>query len=489
MLSVGIDVGTTTTQLVFSRLTLADTSRPGQMPRIGITDKSVLYQSPITFTPLADRDTIDVTRLTDWVKREYAAAGVDPKQVETGAVIITGETAKKKNADEILRGLGGLAGEFVVTVAGPHLESLIAGRGAGAASYSQKHFCSVTNVDIGGGSANSALFKAGALAAAAAMNYGGRIIEIEHTTGRIRHLADPAKMILDDLGLRFLIGNTPSLAELRRFTDRMADLTVELIEGASSPLASKLYLTPPAQVSGSGTVLMLSGGIGHYYYHPINIDSVADATIHDDLGPLLAESLRDHSVIKTYENVRPAETLRATVLGASSQTVTLSGSTIWAEKEILPMKNVPVVRPDLVRAMHSGIDAPAEDRSRPNASPLQFAAAIADAVRRWDVNPASDNFAIALELDRTLDYTLLLQIASGLAEFSKTLPAGRPLVAIIERDYAQALGQTVKAMLPDRPLLVIDQVGLQEGDYIDVGLPLMDGRVVPLSVKTLIFYH
>ncbi len=481
MLSVGIDVGTTTTQLVFSRLTLADTSRAGQMPRIGITDKSVLYQSPIFFTPLADRETIDVFRLTDLVKREYAAAGVDPKQVETGAVIITGETAKKKNADEILRGLGGLAGEFVVTVAGPHLESLIAGRGAGAASYSQKHFCSVTNVDIGGGSANSALFKAGALVAAAAMNYGGRIIEIEHTTGRIRHLADPAKMILDNLGLRFLIGSTPSLAELRRFTDCMADLTVELIEGSSSPLARKLYLTPPAPVSGKDTVLMLSGGIGHYFYNPVNIDSVADATIHDDLGPLLAESVRDHSVIKTYENIRPAETLRATVLGASSQTVTLSGSTIWAEKDILPMKNVPVVRPDF-RSPKSPTSA--------NVGDVGFLAdAIADAVRRWDVNPASDNFAIALELDQTLDYTLLLQIASGLAEFSKTLPAGRPLVAIIERDYAQALGQTVKAMAPDRPLLVIDQVGLQEGDYIDIGTPLMDGRVVPLSVKTLIFYH
>jgi ethanolamine utilization protein EutA len=69
------------------------------------------------------------------------------------------------------------------------------------------------------------------------------------------------------------------------------------------------------------------------------------------------------------------------------------------------------------------------------------------------------------------------------------MPADRPLVIIIERDYAQALGQTVKGLAPSRSLLVIDQVGLSEGDYIDVGTPLMDGRVVPLSVKTLIFYH
>jgi ethanolamine utilization protein EutA len=473
LVSVGIDVGTTTTQFVFSRLGLADTAAPGQIPRIGITDKTVLYQSPIVLTPLADRETVDAARLTELARREYAAAGLTPAQVETGAVIITGETAKKKNADEILRALAGLAGEFVVTVAGPHLESLIAGRGAGAALYSQQHFARVTNVDIGGGSANSALFNAGALAAAAAMNYGGRILEVDQASGRVRYVAEPGQVILNDLGLRLAAGDAASLEALRRFTDRMADLTVELIEGTASPLAQRLYLTPPAPVSGRGSLLMFSGGIGHYFYTPLPINSVSDAARHDDVGPLLAESLRRHPALQAYTTVRPAETMRATVLGASTQTVTLSGSTIWAEPGLLPLRNVPVVRPRL------GDDL----------KPAPIAAAIAEAVQRWDVNIHSDYFAVALELNRPLDYTALLQLATGLCEFASALPAGRPLLAIIERDYAQALGQTVKAMAPERPLLVIDQVGLAEGDYIDVGTPLMDGRVVPLSVKTLVFYH
>jgi ethanolamine utilization protein EutA len=305
------------------------------------------------------------------------------------------------------------------------------------------------------------------------MNYGGRILELDHATGRVRHIAEPAKHILNDIGLRLEIGDSPSLDDLRRFTDRMADMTVELIEGTSSPLAQKIYLTPPVGASGKGSVLMFSGGIGHYYYNPISIHSVSDATIHGDVGPLLAESLRGHPVLSSYTVVPPAETLRATVLGASTQTVTLSGSTIWAESEILPLKNVPVIRPILASSLEPGT----------------VAKGIAEAVIRWDVDLATDPFAVALELHRSLDYESLMQLANGLKEFSNSMPGDRPLIVIIERDYAQALGQTVKGLAPSRALLVIDQVGLSEGDYIDIGTPLMDGRVVPLSVKTLIFYH
>ena len=473
LLSVGVDVGTTTTQVIFSRLNLQDVSRAGQIPRINITDRKVIYQSPIVFTPLVDADTIDADKLNQIVRGEYVNAGVDPSQVETGAVIITGETAKKKNADEILRALSGLAGEFVVSVAGPNVESLIAGKGAGAAEYSQTNYAIVTNVDIGGGSANSATFRAGELIGAAAMNYGGRILEIDHASGRVRHLAEPAKHILNDMGLNLNVGDAPSLDDLHRFTDRMADMTVELIEGTSSPLAQKIYLTPPVGASGKGSVLMFSGGIGHYYYNPFPIHSVSDATIHGDVGPLLAESLRKHPVLSSYTIVPPAETVRATVLGASTQTVTLSGSTIWAEREILPLKNVPVIRPALPSSLE----------------PAAVARSISEAVIRWDVNLATDPFAVALELDRALDYESLTQLANGLKEFANSMPGERPLIVIIERDYAQALGQTVKGLAPSRALLVIDQVGLSEGDYIDIGTPLMDGRVVPLSVKTLIFYH
>ena len=473
LLSVGIDVGTTTTQVVFSRLTLANVARTGLIPRVSITAREILYQSPIVFTPLLDEDTIDAEMLTAIIRREYVNAGIEPAQVETGAVIITGETAKKKNADAILRSLSGLAGEFIVSIAGPNVESLISGRGSGAAQYSLAHYTTVTNVDIGGGSANSAVFRSGNLLGGAAMNFGGRILIIEHASGRIKHIAEPARRIMADCGLELRLGDTPGVEQLRVLTDRMADITVELIEGTASSLAQQLYLTPPTLVSGRGSLLMFSGGIGHYYYNPIKINNVANLTIHDDIGPLLAESLRRNPILSAYQVVAPAETLRATVLGASTQTVTLSGSTIWAEREILPLRNVPVIHQPLTSS----------------APQTTIADTLRETVGRFDLDPAADTYALVIDPRGPLDYASLVNLCTGLTQFAAGLPAEKPLLIIIERDYAQVVGQTLKGTMPQRPLLVIDQVGLMEGDYIDIGEPLMDGRVVPLSVKTLVFYH
>jgi ethanolamine utilization protein EutA len=474
MVSVGIDIGTTTTQVVFSQLTLVDVARPGQVPRIDISNRKVLAQSQIFFTPLVDAETIDAEELARIIKGEYRKAGIDVVDVETGAVIITGETAKKKNADQILNTISDLAGDFVCTIAGPNVESMIAGKGSGAAAYSKKNFTTVTNIDIGGGSANNAVFRQGNMAASSAMNFGGRVIILNPQSGRIEYISNPGRAILDALGLSYNAGDTPSLADMVKVTDLMANLTMQLIEGKTSSLAEKLYLTPPAAISRVDGVIMFSGGVGYYYYDPIEIITLLDAVLHGDLGPLLAQSLRRHEGIRNLDVIRPAETLRATVLGASSQTVTLSGSTIWAENGILPLKNLPVIHPAM------------------NGSPpefLTFTAAVQEAAARWDLDFRKELFVLALDIHQSLDFDHLNRLSEMLIIFSRELQEKQPLIVIIQRDYAQALGQLIKEHIGNRPLLVIDQVGIEEGDYIDIGLPLMDGRVVPLNVKTLVFYH
>ncbi len=471
LLSVGLDVGTTTTQIVFTKIFLKNVAPALQVPHIGIADRHILYESPTHFTPLATRDRVDVNALEAIVAQEYQRAGFTPSQVETGAVIVTGEIAKKENAAEILQALGRYAGEFVVTVAGPRVEAQMAGRGSGAAAWSREHYARVTNVDIGGGSANAAIFELGSTLAASAMNIGGRIIEIERGTMQVRHLAEPARKIIRDKNFAIAVGERAELATLRAFCDVLAALTVELIEGRESALGREVMLTPPMNISGRDTKLFISGGVGHYFYHPISDVTLETVTAHDDIGPLYGLALRENKTIQQMQVVEPPETIRATVIGAASQTVTLSGSTIWAEREILPIKNVPVVRPQI-------------------GSASSIATAIREALMRMEINPREENAAIAVEVNGALDYARLQNLARGLADYATgELPPERPLILILGRDYAQSLGQTIKGMIPLRALLSIDQVGLDEGDYIDIGNPMMDGRVVPLSVKTLVFYR
>lgn len=477
LLSVGLDIGTTTTQIVFSKISLQNIARSNQVPRIGIADRQILYQSPIHFTPLASRERVDLNALDALVNAEYQRAGFAPNQIETGAVIVTGEIAKKENAAEILQALGRYAGEFVVTVAGPRLEAQMAGRGSGAATWSREHYARVTNVDIGGGSANAAIFELGNTLSASALNIGGRIIEIDRATKTIRHLADPARKIIQYHNLPIAVGQRAELEPLRTFCDVLAELTVELIEGRASALAHQVMLTPPMNLSGRGTKLFISGGVGYYFYHPLTNVTLDNVIVHDDIGPLFGLALRENATIKQMETIEPPETIRATVIGASSQTVTLSGSTIWAEREILPIKNIPVVRPQI------GSAGSAE-------SPRGIADAIRNALTRMEIDPRKDNAAIAIEVSGALDYTRLQNLATGLADYAtRDLPGDRPLILILGKDYAQSLGQTIKGLIPQRALLAIDQIGLDEGDYIDIGNPMMDGRVVPVSVKTLVFYR
>ena len=144
VLSVGIDIGTSTTQLVFSSLTIENVASVAAIPRITVVDKRVVYRSDIHFTPLLSPTTIDADGVRRIVEQEYARADVDRNAISAGAVIITGETARKENAETVLRSLSGLAGNFVVATAGSDLESILAGKGAGAGSFSRrKHIISI----------------------------------------------------------------------------------------------------------------------------------------------------------------------------------------------------------------------------------------------------------------------------------------------------------------------------------------------------------
>lgn len=470
VLSVGIDVGTTTTQVVFSRLLLHDVARPGQVPRIQVDEKSLVYRGEVHRTPLTGPDEVDATALAALVRREYDLAGISPGAIETGAVIITGETARTRNADAILAALSREAGDFVVTVAGPNAEAQIAGRGSGVARWSADHYEQVTSIDVGGGTSNAAVFALGRHLSSSAVAVGGRQVEID-PTGRVLRIAPPGRSLVRDLGLGLREGDVATLDQLRRLCAAMADVVVDLATGVPVTVGDGLQLTPPLAGTQASTSLFFTGGVGSCYYADLPVATVADVARYGDVGPLLADCLRRSERLAGVKVRQPPETLSATVLGAAGQTVTLSGSTIWADAALLPLRNLPVLRPALPG----------------RAGGPSFADAVHEAVARWGLDDDA-TAAIVVDLPHELGFSGLTAVAAEIIAYHDGGRRERPLVLVMQQDYAQVLGQTIQATRPGLPLLVIDQVGLGEGDFIDIGLPVLDGRAVPLSIKTLVFY-
>lgn len=473
--SVGIDIGTTTTQLVISRLTIENIASGTFVPRMEITGKEVIHRSRIYFTPLLDRHLINAVGVSRIVEKEYEAAGITPEKIDTGAVIITGETAKKENAKAILEALAGFAGDFVVATAGANLESIYAGKGSGAAAYSAERHHVVVNIDVGGGTSNYAVFHEGRAVDTACVNIGGHLIEFEPKGDRVTYIAEPAKVVLQDLGQMFQVGERVTLQHLRPIVHAMASSVVEVLKAQRlSALTRALLMTDPLRLDIPLRKVMISGGVADYVYASKGPQMMSEVTAFGDFGPLLGWVLKENLEAAGFILEKPKETVRATVIGTGTQSVNLSGSTIHVHEKTLPLRNVMVLSPFATK-----VPATSE--------------AIAEIIKRDMDRLQADHsdaiVALALKGPRTMSFTDINILAEGLLTGLKEyLAEDKPLILVIEADCGKVLGQCLEAKTA-KPIEVvcIDQVEIDGCDYIDVGKPLMGGRVVPVVLKTLVF--
>lgn len=454
LLSVGIDIGTTTTQLVISRLTLRNEGAAFSVPQFAIAEKEVLYRSGIHFTPLLSDTRIDAAGVRDIVEREYAASGYAKSDIQTGAVIITGETARKENAREVLTALSDFAGDFVVATAGPALESVLAGKGSGAQAYSQERQCAVLNLDIGGGTTNLALFENGKLKDTGCLNVGGRLMKFD-PDGTLTYLSPVLCPHFD-----FQIGQRLTEADLQPVLTLLVDILCRTVNGQGG-IAD--FITDKAITVAGEPLLSFSGGVAD-----LIDDKPRDPFAYGDLGVLLGRAIYRSSLCQG-RFLRAKETIRATVIGAGSHATELSGSTIFYDRVSFPLKNLPVAA---LSEEEESLEPPA----------------LAEKIQKKTALFAPDGSPTVLALHGLENprFSELCKLADGVAlGLRDCAETGNPLVIAVQADMGKALGQAVGMLLPEAPLVCLDAVALPEGSYLDIGAPVAGGQVLPVVVKTL----
>lgn len=472
ILSVGIDIGTSTTQLVFSEITLENTASMISVPRITIADKKVVYRSDIHFTPLKSATEIDGEKVRLIVKAEYEKAGVTPDQVQTGAVIITGETARKENAAEVQKALSSFAGEFVVATAGPALEGIIAGKGANASGESKKRGAVVANLDIGGGTTNIAVFDNGDVTDTSCLDIGGRLIKVEN--GKIAYISEKMKKLCATNSIPVEIGQPVDRGFLTKVTIRMAELLEEVV-GAKGCTEDLGLICTDKDLRRDYTIdyVTLSGGVADCLCEELPADPFA----YGDIGLLLGKAIFHSELGSKVPLLTPAETIRATVVGAGSHTTDISGSTITVADDALPIQNIPVLK------------LSAEDEDRPFEA---WEEVIKEKVAWYQLQEGEKQMpALAFTGRKAISFEEMNTLAEKIiAGMEGVMDEDAPLMVVVENDLAKALGQTLSAQLGSRKeVIAIDTVKVENGDYIDIGKPLVGGNVVPVIVKTLLFSY
>ena len=472
LLSIGIDVGTSTTQVIFSRLHLRDKAGRFAAPDIQITGTEVIYRGKVHETPLIDAARIDAEALRLLIEEEFSRAGISSGETDTGAVIITGESARKENAAAVLEQLSAFAGDFVVATAGPDLESRIAGQGSGAQEASRLRRCRVANFDIGGGTTNIAVFEHGTLVSVGCYDIGGRQLRFT-TKGVLTDISPGASRVAQAMGLRLRISEAPSIDDLRRLAGEMAKVLESTIDTGIVSEFADMLLTPNASLLTPNRMdaVCFSGGVADCIY-----TTGRARFAYGDFGVLLGEAVRMSRLFDAV--IIPKETIRATVIGAGSYTTTLSGSTVkYTDAALFPMKNLPVF----------ALDAAQEEAA--------FAGKECDIARRlrWFLRQADiTRAAVALEGKPNPGWQELGRLARALADaVCAATPSGTPIILLSRYDMGKALGQAISGIRDQgigiRDVIALDGIAAGEHQFIDIGKPVMGGYAVPVVIKTLVF--
>ena len=458
--SVGIDIGSSTSHLMFSQLLIGYPSVLQRKPIV--LERKVIARSPILLTPFSGDWNIEAGPLKELIDATFREAGLTREDVDTGAVIITGEAARRDNAQKIAELFSDETGRFVCATAGPTLETIMAAHGSGAVMQSREQGLMLLNIDVGGGTTKISLIDNGKIRATSAVNVGARLVAYD-AEGSIVRLEKGGRRFLSDLGYGLDLGAKISDGVRVQLATRMAQALFDAVTTGAQPW-NEFYVTAPLGELPVVDAILFSGGVSEYIYG-------REAAAFGDLGPYLGRAIRGEADRRGFAVFEAGEGIRATVIGASQYTVQLSGETIFIPDSLtLPVRNL--------RVFVTSVDwqAPVANRT---------AAAVRKTLAERDEEVRGVPFVLAFSTPGFAGYGAVQEMARGIDDALSTVPAGdRPLALV----FVQNVGQVVGGMLSAKwNMPCVDEVSLSELDFIDLGEVIPGEGFIPVVIKSLAF--
>ena len=462
--SVGVDIGSSTSHLVFSRLELTL-----EGSRYRVTKRDVLNESEILLTPYVDDTRIDVEALEAFINQQYTNAKIRREEVDTGALILTGVAVRRRNARAIGELFAQEAGKFVAVSAGDGLEATMAAHGSGAVAHSAKIGGVVLSIDIGGGTSKFAVCNNGKVQEVSAIDIGARLLAFDKDGALVR-IEEAGRKHAGWAGFNVELGQKVSQENLRKMASGMTEKLLAMLKPDSLTGDAKgLLRLSPLTYKGEIDCVMFSGGVSEFIYNRAK-------TSFGDLGPLIADEIHRRMGDLGLLVMEPAARIRATVIGASQYTVQVSGNTIFiAPEDSVPVRNIAVVAPefDLSDDLYeAGITN-----------------AVHSALRRLDLLSGRQPVAIAFHWDGSATFFRLQSFSKGVtAGLKEILAKGHPLVLVNDGDIGGIVGLHFQEELKiENPIISIDGISLNDFDYIDIGALIPSSGSVPVVIKSLIF--
>ncbi|MGH7851813.1 MAG: ethanolamine ammonia-lyase reactivating factor EutA, partial [Candidatus Binatia bacterium] len=458
--SVGIDIGSSTSHLMFSQLLIGYPSVLQRKPIV--LERNVIARSPILLTPFSGDWNIEAGPLKELVDATFQNAGLSRQDIDTGAVIITGEAARRDNAQKIAELFSDETGRFVCATAGPKLETTMAAHGSGAVMQSREQGLILLNIDVGGGTTKISLIDNGRIRATTALNVGARLVAYDDADSIVR-LEKGGRRFLADLGHNLELGAKVSDGLRTQLAGRMAQALFTAVMASAQPW-DDFHVTAPLGELPAIDAILFSGGVSEYIYG-------RETAAFGDLGPDLGRAIRSEADKCGLNILDAGEGIRATVIGASQYTVQLSGETIFIPESLsLPVRNL--------RVFVANVDwqAPVTERT---------AAAVRKTLAERDEEVRGVPFVLAFSTPPFSGYGAVQEMARGIDFALEAVSAGDRPMALV---FVQNVGQVVGGMLSAKwNLPCVDEVSLSELDFIDVGEVVAGEGFVPVVIKSLAF--